>query len=306
MTDNVDTPQETGAEQAFEGPWSEGDSNTSVEDAFFGSQEMEAAEEVPQVDTPQSQPVQEQAEEYNAKNDEKRFEYWQSQAAKAQNQLAQQQQQMEAIQQQQFQMQQPQQPVQEEPVEQFPAPPERPKKPRTFNREEAYSDPNSESARYLEEHEEWRDSMTEYNGLKQEYQLAQVQEKFEQQEKARQDEIRRNEAYQAQQQQVQGVHNHLTGHYGFNDSDAKEFIDTMSDPNSLSLDNLVSLYRIQKGSPQSDNTGPSPEFQQAQRAQQIPSPMGVQPSQGAGNDQRSPEASIMDNMIADFNKKNPW
>jgi hypothetical protein len=47
MTDNVDTPQETNAEQAFDGPWPEGDSNTSVEDAFFGSKEMETAEEAP-------------------------------------------------------------------------------------------------------------------------------------------------------------------------------------------------------------------------------------------------------------------
>ena len=84
----------------------------------------------------------------------------------------------------------------------------------------------------------------------------------------------------------------------------------MSDPSSITVDNLVQLYRLQKGkgggapvnpgqSPQ-----PSPFFQQAQRAQQVPQPMGVQPT--AGNNQAPAEDQIMDNMIADFNSKNPW
>ncbi len=77
--------------------------------------------------------------------------------------------------------------------------------------------------------------------------------------------------------------------------------------NSLSLDNLVQLYRLQKGQGQPNpNAGPSPEFQQTQRAQQIPSPMGVQTGQGGGNDARSDSDKIMDNMITDYNSKNPW
>ena len=94
MTDNIDTPQSANpndSNQAFEGPWPTEDSNTtSVEEAFFGSQETETPQEqAPQVeDTPESAPIQEQAQEYNAKNDEKRFEYWQSQASKTQNDMA--------------------------------------------------------------------------------------------------------------------------------------------------------------------------------------------------------------------------
>jgi hypothetical protein len=34
--------------------------------------------------------------------------------------------------------------------------------------------------------------------------------------------------------------------------------------------------------------------------------MGVQTGQGGGNDARSDSDKIMDNMITDFNKKNPW
>ena len=312
MTDNVDTPQSANpndSEQAFEGPWPTEDSNnTSVEEAFFGSQETETPQEqAPQVeDTPESAPIQEQAQEYNAKNDEKRFEYWQSQASKTQNQFAEMQKQNQELQAQMKAMQQMQQPT-AEPEEEFPAPPERPTKPRAFSREEAYADPNSESARYLDEYESWRDDMNEYNSLKQEYTVAQMQERLDAQEQQRQQEIQRQQAYAQQQEQMRGVNQHLQGHYGFNEADAQEFIQQMSDPNSLSLDNLVQLYRLQKGQGQPDpNAGPSPEFQQTQRAQQIPSPMGVQTGQGQGNDARSDSDKIMDNMIADFNSKNPW
>ena len=312
MTDNIDTPQSANpndSNEAFEGPWPTEDSNsTSVEEAFFGSQETETPQEqAPQVeDTPESAPIQEQAQEYNAKNDDKRFEYWQSQASKSQNDMAELQKQNEQLM-AQMQNVQPQQQYQEQPVEEFPAPPDRPEKPRTFNREEAYADPNSESARYQDEYESWRDDMTEYSNLKQEYTVAQMQEKLDAQEQQRQQEIQRQQAYAQQQEQMRGVNSHLQGHYGFNDTDAQEFIQQMSDPNSLSLDNLVQLYRLQKGQGQPDpNAGPSPEFQQTQRAQQIPSPMGVQTGQGGGNDARSDSDKIMDNMITDFNKKNPW
>jgi hypothetical protein len=312
MTDNTDTPQSANpneANEAFNGPWPTEDSNnTSVEDAFFGGQETEETQEqTSQTEgTSESAPMEEQAQEYNAKNDEKRFEYWQSQASRTQNDLTNTQKQYGELQAQVNAMQAMNQP-EAETVEQFPSPPERPGKPRAFNREEAYSDPNSESARYLDEYEGWRDDINEYNSLKQEYTVAQMQEKLDAQEHIRQDDIKRQNAYTQQQEQMHGVSNHLQGHYGFDDNEAGEFIQQMSDPNSLSLDNLVQLYRLQKGQGQPDqNAGPSPEFQQTQRAQQIPSPMGVQTGQGHGNDVQSESDKIMDNMIADFNGKNPW
>ena len=213
---------------------------------------------------------------------------------------------MEALQAQMQAMQNvPQQAA--EPVEEFPAPPSKPKKPRTYSREEAYADPNSESARYLDEYEEWRDDISDYNTKKQEYTVSQMQSKLDAQEQQRIAEIQRQEAYAAQSEQMNNVSSHLQGHYGFEGNEAQEFIQQMSDPNSLSLDNLVQLYRMQKGQGQPDqNAGPSPEFKQTQRAQQIPSPMGVQTGQGGGNDARSDSDSIMDNLIAEHNKNNPW
>ena len=313
MTDNIDTPQSANpndANTAFDGPFPTEDSNenqASVEEAFFGSQESNSTTEEasPQEGTPQptQAPIQEQAEEYSAKNDEKRFEYWQSQAAKAQNQVAHQQQQLEQMQQAQAPQQQPAQ----QQVERFPEPPGKPEKPRGFSREEAYSDPNSDSARYVDDYESWRDDMGEYNSLRNEYNVAVMQDKFDAREQERHANIQRQQAYQAEQQQLRGVNDHLTGHYGMEAGEAQEFIQTMSDPNSLSLDNLVQLYRLQKGQGQpNQNAGPSPEFQQTQRAQQIPSPMGVQTGQGGGNNAKSESDGIMDSMISDFNSKNPW
>ena len=62
---------------------------------------------------------------------------------------------------------------------------------------------------------------------------------------------------------------------------------------------------MQKGGAQAPvNAEPSPSFQQAQNAQQIPSPMGVMPA--SGNSERSDSDQIMDSLIGDFNSNNPW
>ena len=102
----------------------------------------------------------------------------------------------------------------------------------------------------------------------------------------------------------------MQGNYGMSAAESRDFIQKMSDPKSISVDNLVKLYRLQQGqgggapvNPGQPAT-PSPQFQQAQRAQQVPQPMGVQPT--AGNNQAPAEDQIMDNMISDFKSKNPW
>ena len=297
----MDTPQE--ATNPFDSSQVEGSSQTSVEDAFFGPQDQPATEA-----PTQGQPAVEQTSEVEqpleAKNDQKRFEYWQSQAAQKENQLAQMQQQLNEVQQQT--MQQQQSPTPEPEVERFPDPPEKPTKPRTFSREEAFADPNSDSARYLDEVEDWRDNMSEYNSLKQEYHTAKIQERYDAQERIRQEDIARQQAANDYSQKTNQIKEHLVGHYGFEGAEADEFIQVMSDPNSLNLDNLVQLHRMQKGQNQIENSGPSADFSQVQRTQQIPSPMGVQTGQGDGNNAKSEEDQIMDNILSDYKSKNPW
>lgn len=261
-------------------------------------------------EAPQAAPsTQEAAIPADPKNDDTRYQYWQSQAAKKENELKQMQQHVQQQQAQQQQYAQPQQP-QEQVQEEFPAPPEKPAKPRNFNRQEAFEDSSSESARYLDDVDEWRDNIEEYRNLKDDYESSILQEQIQSQQAQRAQAERVRQAQIQQSQQLNEVQNLVQGHYGMSQQDTQEFIKTMSDPSSITVDNLVQLYRLQKGQGggapvnQGQPAQPSPQFQQAQRAQQVPQPMGVQPT--AGNNQAPAEDQIMDNMITDFKSKNPW
>lgn len=241
-----------------------------------------------------------------ADNDTKRYQYWQSEADKAtteNNKLR------EALQNQQ--PVQPTQPVEEQKMQEpeaFPPPPEKPQTPRTYSREEAYNDPQSESARYLDDVESWRDDMSEYNTLKTQYQGAVMEERFQKQEDDRVADTMRQQAHQKKSAQATQIKEHVMGHYGMNEAETSDFMEKMSDPKSLNIDNLVQLYRLQQGGAPQQGTAPatpSPEFQQYQNAQQVPSPMGVMPS-GQNNDGRTFEDKMMDTMVGNFNSKNPW
>ena len=302
----TDTPQESTNEQQYSsleeavfGNINEG--SDSVESAFTSGNE--GSEEVAAPET--GQPAQETIKPVvDNNNDETRYQYWQSQADKLKSENAKLK---ESMAQQTQAPVQPQAPVQEQ-VEEFPAPPEKPQRPRNFSREDAYADPNSESARYLDDHDQWRDNMTEYNALKTQYDNAVLQERFDKIEQEKVDNAKRAEAYRVQQQQTNEVKDYVTGHYGFSQEQANDFVQKMSNPESLTVDNLVKLYQLtESGSINNQSpTQPSDSFKQVQNAQQVPSPMGVMPSGNANNDGRSLEDKIMDTMVGNFNNKNPW
>ena len=310
MVDNnerPDTSQETAnplyTEEAFTGENS--DNSLSPTDAFGDL--VKNVESDSQQEQPQEISVQ------PANNDDTRYQYWQSQADKQANEntqlrdeLNQMKGQLGAIQANQAHA--PQQGAVQEDVE-FPPPPEKPVKPVGYNREEAYSDPTSASARYMDEVESWRDDIDEYNSAKSNYNNLMVQDRLEQMEQRRINEVRQREAAIQQQRQMSQLRNHVAQNYQMPKEEIDDFIVRMSDPNSISMDNLVQLYRMQKGSGNTtptQNTGvPSSTFQQTQRAQQVPQPMGVQTSSG-NVDQGSAEDRIMDNLIGNYNKNNPW
>ena len=290
-------------EQKFGTQANEGshENSSTVEDAFTKPTEQQEIG-TPQQGQPQRpEEIPQQGQPLDAKNDERRYQYWQSQAAKRENELTELRQQVEET-------QQPQAPVEQPaPVEEFPPPPEAPRKPGGFSYEEAMSDRQSESARYLEEKESWETDIRQYDTLRHQYDLAVMQEKLDKQTEYISNEQSQREAQVQQGRQIQQISEHVQGHYGFNPEDTKEFIRTMSDPGSISMDNLVQLFRMNKAGGQQPavNAGPSPEFQQMKNAQQIPSPMGVMPSQTNQNT-RSDEDSIMDELINSHNSKNPW
>ena len=287
-------------------------SDLSVEDAFFSDNNSGSTGDVVKEVTA---PVREEDTQQNRvpleKNDERRFQYWQSEADKVKNEndaLKQQLNQAQGMQAQMMQQQQGQQQPAQQNKEEFPPPPDRPGKPSGFNRAEAYEDPSSPSARYLDEVESWRDNMTEYSQLKGEYQNALVQEQVDKERTVRVENIKRAQHQQQVNQQVGQIYQQVQGEYGLNTEEAKSFVKDMSKPDSLSMDNLVELWRIKQGAgqnvAQNNNVQPSEVFTQQQRAQQVASPMGVMPSQQPAT--TTSEDSIMDSMISGYKKNNPW
>jgi hypothetical protein len=312
---NQDTPETANLalnvdERAFGAPVVEGssDNGLTVAEAFSSPEEVNGTP-APVEGTPEA-PVEagQTGEAYEAKNDDRRFEYWQSQAARRENELSVLQQQLQTA------KAAPQAPAavptpQTQPeVQEFPPAPSKPEKPGAFSRDEAYGDPQSESAQYLDSVESWRDDMVQYSELKGQYEVAVIQERLDGQEKNRKNAMKRQQIQKDNQRQSQEVYEHVTGHYGFNDTDAREFITTMSKPESITMDNLVNLYRMQKSQPTQApavNAGPSATFTQTQNAQSIPSPMGVVTGE-SGRDTRSEGTQVMDDLITSFNSNNPW
>ena len=322
-------PQVNSTPDAFEGSQEKPNTEFSFEEVVFGDNQT-GTKYMPEDThndsvTPQEQSQPEQVEQQpqtesdTPDNDQVRYQYWQSQAQKAQNQLQQVQQQwgptMQYIQQNPHVMGNMQTahagvPASEEPAQDtFPEPPDRPTKPRGYSRAEAMEDPQSDSARYMDELDEWRDSMDEYNTLRSEYNSALVTEKMEAMENEKLKQIEAAKRAQVAQQQNVEINNHVKANYNMNDEEAREFLEWGNRPENLSMDNLVQLYRFQKGQGVSANSGtvppPSQNFEQVQRAQQVPSPMGVVTGQSSAPEPpKKPGDSLMDGLIGHTNKTN--
>ena len=314
---------------AFDGSSEQSNSEFSFEEVVFGDNQTgtsDAPQETHQdapVENPQvQQEPQNQTESDTPDNDKVRYEYWQSQAQKANNQLQQMQQQWGPT--MQYIQQNPQVignmqtahagvPVSEEPAqdESFPEPPERPTKPRGYSRSEALEDPQSDSARYLDELDGWREDMDEYNSLRADYNSALVTEKMEsmEAEKAKQMEALKRDA--AARKQNAEINQHVQAQYQMNDVEAREFIEWGNRPDNLTMDNLVQLYRFQKGQGTVEQKGqvapPSQDFQQVQRTAEVRTPMGVVSGQSSAPEPpKKPGDSLMDGLIGHTHKNNPF
>lgn len=181
--------------------------------------------------------------------------------------------------------------------------PVKPKKPGDYDHSEALADPESDSGKYLSQREAYMDSMTDYMG---------------ELESARQEELAIQQQAQMQQSRDNQVFNELQGKHGFSPSEANQFISEMSRPESLTLDNLVKLHKINTGQGV-DTTQISQSVTQvsdkAKMRQQtlnsrkdkleIPRPIGVQPGASVQSS-KSVEDNMMDSFINNFNKKNPF
>ena len=277
------------------------------------SEQMKLATQEPaQATPPQPTPGHEDPD-----NESVRSSYWQSQADQLKNQLKQVQEYMpmvdylrsnpQAVQNIQGQPAQPQQAEAAPQEEAFPAPPVKPEMPRGYSREEAYSDPSSDSAKYLDEVETWRDTMTQYNQLSSQYQVAKVQEMYDQKiEGLEKVNLQRENAIR-EQNAMQSARDYVGANYDLGDN-LDQFISEMSDDNSINMDDLVGYFKYKNGlmnQPQTQNAAapppPSRAFNQTRRAQAVPTPMNVQ--SGQTNQPQDPVQGFMDDLISGDSSK---
>ena len=175
--------------------------------------------------------------------------------------------------------------------------PVKPRKPADYDHSEALADPESASGKYLGKQEQYLDNLANY--------METV-------------EVQRSNAMQKQmeEQQVQlrnqKLVNDLQTHYGYDGQQAADFIDKMSKPDSLSLDNLVKLHKLGQGNTSTQLSQVTPEAKQkqltmSQRQEKlsIPTPIGVQPGANVQSS-KSVEDQMMDSMIGNYRKKNPF
>lgn len=274
--------------------------STSQEDIFaevFGNNDTEqfvakvGTESEPEI-VNEGQPSDVQSNEV-PKDDSDSYKYWQSQADKRAAEVDLLKSQVTEL--MKAQTSTPAEPAKEETpsVEK----PVKPRKPADYDHSEALADPESASGKYLAKQEQYMDNLANY--------METV-------------EIQRSNALQKQmeEQQVQMRNQKLVTdlqtHYGYDGQQAADFIEKMSKPESLSLDNLVKLHKMSNGVVPNQVNQVTPEAQQKQMIMNqrqeklsIPTPIGVQPGANVQSS-KSVEDQMMDSMIGNYKKKNPF
>ena len=177
--------------------------------------------------------------------------------------------------------------------------PEKPTKPNGYDSIDAYSDPSTESFKYRESLEEFRDTMVDYS---------------QQENDALKQQIQQDRVAHQQRENADKLKKQLVSQYEMPPEEVDHFVKYMSSPESLSLDNLVKVWnskRQQQPEVQSQQpvaTAPDPQAEAMLRQRDklsIPQPVSVVPGSGETTD-KSVEESVMDAMISDYKKQNPW
>jgi hypothetical protein len=278
--------------QAVEGVTTE---PTAASEDIFNEIFGQAQEQVAPVsqEVVNSEPAETQAA-MEPKNDPDQFQYWQSQADKRAAEVDLLKSQMAEV------MTKVSQPTEAAPVEKETVleKPVKPSKPADFDRSEALTDPDSASARYLAKQESYLEAMSEYVATSNERVMQTMTIQQQQQEAVARD---------------QKVLTDLQSNYNYTPEQANDFVAQMSSPDSLSLDNLVQLHQLKMNSGSQQVTQITPEAQQKvavmnQRNEKlsIPKPIGVQPGASDQSPTKNVEDKMMDAMIGNFNKRNPF
>jgi hypothetical protein len=143
-----------------------------------------------------------------------------------------------------------------------------PVKPERYDEMEAYSDVQSESFKYRKELEKYRDERAEYLEQREDERERALHKMAEEQTRERQ-----------MQSKMQQVHSQLTTRYGLSPVEAQDFLVKMQRPESLTLDNLVALYKMQRQSGKAPGTAKATDMKLRQERVKVPLPAGAASSQ---------------------------
>ena len=228
----------------------------------------------------------------DAKSDSSQFEYWQSQADKRSQELGAVKQELETMKAQVLKQEEAKETKQEL------VKPQKPSRPSDYNHSEALADPDSPSAKYLNDKDAYMEQMNDY---------------ILERDSMRDAEIVAAQKQQAALQQEKETLSVLQSKYGYTPELAQNFMESMSSPESLTLDNLVKLHQLNIGANAQQATQVSPQAQQRQATLEqrqgklgIPKPIGVQPGASVQSPKTSTEDELMNAMIGDHKKVNPW
>ena len=175
--------------------------------------------------------------------------------------------------------------------------PVKPRKPADYDHSEALADPESASGKYLAKQEQYMDGLADYMDSIEANRSKVMEQQIQQQEV-----FARN----------QKVISDLQSQYNYTAEQANDFINKMSSPQSLSLDNLVKLHQMDSNAAPRQVAQVTPEALQKQQLMSnrqeklsIPKPIGVQPG-ASTQSSKSVEDQMMDSMIGRYKKKNPF
>jgi hypothetical protein len=271
---------------------------TKEEDIFadiFGdnSNEFIAQQDSPQMQV-QNEPS-EQAPPADPKEDATQFQYWQSQADKRSAEVDLLKSQVTDLMSRESQPA-PVQPVVKE-TESI-SRPVKPNKPADFDHSDALTDPDSSSAKYLAARDGYVEDMSDY--------MIAIEEQ-------RGVELEQAKSVQRKAAQEAELLSDLQSNYDYSPSDAKDFVKKMTSPESLTLDNLVKLHRLdlnegQQTISQISNVSMEKQATMSNRQQKLsmPKPVAVQPSVNMQSSKKTAENTMMDSMLGDYKKRNPF
>jgi len=206
-----------------------------------------------------------------AKEDDTRFEYWQSQADKAKSELSALRQEVDYYRNLEAQagfsngnlQAYPEQGLQDDSLKE----PVAPEKPVNYNEIDAYSDSDSESFKYRMAKEQYRDEYMKFLMEKDARREQDMQEQYAYEMAVQRDNMMRSQA-----------HSHAVNSYGWEPTKANEFVQWATNPDNLTIDNLAKLFELRS------NTSPvvqqrTQQMQNQAQLAQVPRPAAIQPGQ---------------------------